>query len=95
VGAVVCCCFGVGRNSICAVIREFRLTSPQQIGQRLRAGTTCRSCVSELKALVNEERAAANLVSVPGVPGSLMRIGAAHDLAASGIDLTSIMHSGG
>ncbi len=24
-----------------------------------------------------------------------MRIGAAHDLAASGIDLTSIMHSGG
>jgi assimilatory nitrate reductase catalytic subunit len=52
VGTVICSCFGVGRNTICEAIREFRLTSPQQIGQRLRAGTNCGSCLPELKAIL-------------------------------------------
>src|SRR5665213_1261771 len=60
IGAVICSCFGVGRNSICSAIRQHRLTSPQQIGQRLRAGTNCGSCLPELKALLNEERIALN-----------------------------------
>jgi assimilatory nitrate reductase catalytic subunit len=41
--AVICSCFGVGRDSICAAIRDFNLNSSQQIGQRLRAGTNCGS----------------------------------------------------
>ena len=63
-GAVICSCFGVGRNSICSAIRQFRLTSPEQIGQRLRAGTNCGSCLPELKALLKAERAAPDIVSV-------------------------------
>ncbi len=54
-GTVVCSCFGVGRNTICAAIREFGLRSPEQIGQRLRAGTNCGSCLPELKAILNEQ----------------------------------------
>ena len=58
-GAVICSCFGVGRNSICSAIRQFGLTTPQQIGKRLRAGTNCGSCLPELKALIKEERSLA------------------------------------
>jgi assimilatory nitrate reductase catalytic subunit len=54
VGAVVCSCFGVGRNTICTAIQQFGLSTPQQIGQRLRAGTNCGSCVPELKAILKE-----------------------------------------
>jgi assimilatory nitrate reductase catalytic subunit len=57
IGAVICSCFGVGRNSICSAIRQHHLTSPQEIGQRLRAGTNCGSCLPELKSLLNEQRA--------------------------------------
>ncbi|MGA8708441.1 MAG: molybdopterin-dependent oxidoreductase, partial [Steroidobacteraceae bacterium] len=55
--AVICSCFGVGRDSICVAIRKCGLTSAQQIGQELRAGTNCGSCLPELKALINEHRA--------------------------------------
>jgi assimilatory nitrate reductase catalytic subunit len=61
-GPVICSCYGVSRDSICAAIREFRLTTPQQIGQRLRAGTNCGSCLPELKMILNEERAALPLM---------------------------------
>jgi assimilatory nitrate reductase catalytic subunit len=58
IGAVVCSCFGVGRNTICSAIRNFGLRSSVEIGQRLRAGTNCGSCLPELKAILNEESAA-------------------------------------
>jgi assimilatory nitrate reductase catalytic subunit len=51
-GPTVCSCFGVGRNTICRAIRDRGLSSAQQIGQHLRAGTNCGSCVSELNALL-------------------------------------------
>ncbi|MDP9011324.1 MAG: molybdopterin-dependent oxidoreductase [Pseudomonadota bacterium] len=57
-GAVVCSCFGVGRNTICSAIRDFGLRSPEQVGQRLRAGTNCGSCLPEIKAILNEQSAA-------------------------------------
>ena len=57
VGSLVCACFGVGRNTICAAIQQFGLTSPQQIGERLRAGSNCGSCLPELKAILQEEHA--------------------------------------
>jgi len=55
IGAVVCSCFGVGRNTLCVAIRDLGLRSTEQIGQRLRAGTNCGSCLPELKALLNEQ----------------------------------------
>ena len=53
-GRIVCSCFGVGVNALCTAIREFGLHSPEEIGQRLQAGTNCGSCVPELRALIGE-----------------------------------------
>jgi assimilatory nitrate reductase catalytic subunit len=58
-GTTVCSCFGVGRDSICKAIRKFKLTTPSQIGHRLRAGTNCGSCLPEIRAILEEEAAAA------------------------------------
>jgi assimilatory nitrate reductase catalytic subunit len=54
-GPLVCSCFGVGRNTISSAIRQLNLATPKQIGQRLRAGTNCGSCLPELSALIKEE----------------------------------------
>jgi assimilatory nitrate reductase catalytic subunit len=56
IGATVCSCFGVGRKTICAAIAKHALTTPQQIGQHLKAGTNCGSCIPELKAILAEQR---------------------------------------
>ena len=53
-GGIVCSCFGVGRNTLCQVIEEFGLQSPEEIGVRLQAGTNCGSCLPELRALIGE-----------------------------------------
>jgi assimilatory nitrate reductase catalytic subunit len=58
VGAVVCSCYGVGRNTIHAAIDKFGLTTAEQIGRRLRAGTNCGSCLPELKVMLKERAAA-------------------------------------
>jgi len=55
-GATVCSCFGVGRKTICAAIAKHTLTTHQQIGQHLKAGTNCGSCIPELKAILAEQR---------------------------------------
>jgi assimilatory nitrate reductase catalytic subunit len=49
----------VGVNTLCTAIREFGLNSPEEIGQRLQAGTNCGSCVPELRALIGEAAQAA------------------------------------
>jgi assimilatory nitrate reductase catalytic subunit len=67
VGPVVCSCFGVGRKTICAAIQKFRLTTPQQIGHRLRAGTNCGSCLPELKTILQEEDPMRNSMASPAV----------------------------
>jgi assimilatory nitrate reductase catalytic subunit len=56
-GPTVCSCFGVGRKRICDTIAKHQLTTPQQVGQQLRAGTNCGSCVPEIKLLLAEQRA--------------------------------------
>jgi assimilatory nitrate reductase catalytic subunit len=56
-GPMVCSCFGVGRRTICDAIKQQNLSTPQEVGQKLRAGTNCGSCVSEIKALITEVRA--------------------------------------
>jgi assimilatory nitrate reductase catalytic subunit len=53
----VCSCFGIGRKRICDAIGKLGLTTPQQVGQQLRAGTNCGSCVPEIKLLLAEQRA--------------------------------------
>jgi assimilatory nitrate reductase catalytic subunit len=56
-GPTVCSCFGVGRKRICEAIAKYGLTTPQQVGEKLRAGTNCGSCVPEIKLLLVENPA--------------------------------------
>lgn len=51
-GPTVCSCFGVGLNTIIEAIHSQRLTSAEQIGKALKAGTNCGSCVPELTEIV-------------------------------------------
>ena len=51
VGKIICACFNVGEKAIQAAIKEQKLTSHQQVGQCLKAGTNCGSCIPEIKAL--------------------------------------------
>ena len=52
-GKLVCACFGVGEKTICRAIAEHGLTSPEQVGEILQAGTNCGSCIPEIRALIN------------------------------------------
>ena len=51
-GATICACFDVGINTILSAISSQRLTSVEQIGAALNAGTNCGSCRPELAALL-------------------------------------------
>ena len=53
-GRIVCACFAIGLNTIRDAIRKNQLTTPEAIGQALKAGTNCGSCIPELKALLAE-----------------------------------------
>lgn len=52
-GRTICSCFGVGENRIRAAILE-GCASAAALGEKLRCGTNCGSCVPELKALLAE-----------------------------------------
>ena len=49
-GRPVCVCFGVGESAIRAAIAG-GCASVEAVGRRLKAGTRCGSCVSEIRAL--------------------------------------------
>ncbi|MBA3909588.1 MAG: nitrate reductase [Rhodobacter sp.] len=51
-GPIVCACFGVGLNTIAGAIAEGGCHSVLALGARLRAGTNCGSCKSELASLI-------------------------------------------
>jgi assimilatory nitrate reductase catalytic subunit len=51
-GKIVCSCFSVSQESIVAAVQADGLTTPAQIGARLKAGTNCGSCIPELKKLL-------------------------------------------
>jgi len=54
-GALVCSCFGVGRNSIAACARELGAAATiGEIGKRLKCGTNCGSCVAEIQTVMAE-----------------------------------------
>ena len=58
-GRIVCACFRVGFNRLVSAVREQSLATVEEIGQALRAGTNCGSCVPELKEVIAEARRAA------------------------------------
>jgi assimilatory nitrate reductase catalytic subunit len=51
-GRTVCACFGVGRETLIEAIAQKRLDSVAAIGNALRAGTNCGSCIPELRSLL-------------------------------------------
>ncbi len=51
VGTIVCSCFNIGEKTIQNTIREKALKTHQEVGQHLKAGTNCGSCIPEIKAL--------------------------------------------
>jgi len=51
-GPVICACFGVGLEVIRGSLRSGAVTSVEEIGKALRAGTNCGSCLPELKKIV-------------------------------------------
>jgi assimilatory nitrate reductase catalytic subunit len=55
-GPLVCSCFGVGRNALCNAIGKQGLATTQAIGQKLRAGTNCGSCLPEIRLLLAQTR---------------------------------------
>jgi len=54
-GKTVCACFSVGERAILAAIRAKKLTTVEEIGAAVRAGTNCGSCIPELKQLLAAE----------------------------------------
>ncbi|BBN59947.1 nitrate reductase [Hydrogenovibrio marinus] len=53
-GKIICSCFSVGFNTIVEAIQNDHLTSVEAIGQALKAGTNCGSCVPELQEILQE-----------------------------------------
>jgi len=51
-GPIVCACFGVGLHTIRDAISSGAVVSVEAIGQSLRAGTNCGSCLPELRKIV-------------------------------------------
>lgn len=58
-GPTICACLNVGLNTITAAIAAQNLTTVEEIGAALQAGTSCGSCRPELAALLTPRLAAA------------------------------------
>jgi assimilatory nitrate reductase catalytic subunit len=50
-GPIVCACFGVGLPAIREAVK-CGATTTADVGQKLRAGTNCGSCIPELRAII-------------------------------------------
>jgi len=51
-GKTVCACFNVGINTLLDCIKTESLTTTEQVGELLRAGTNCGSCLPEIKDML-------------------------------------------
>ncbi len=51
VGAIICSCFQVGEKTIKQAITSGECKSAEELGQYLKCGTNCGSCIPELKAM--------------------------------------------
>lgn len=54
-GEIICACFSVGEKSIEKAIKEKNLKTSAEIGEHLKAGTNCGSCIPELKQLIEKK----------------------------------------
>ncbi len=52
VGPIVCACHQVGKNTLMQAITAQGLTTVEAIGEHLKAGTNCGSCIPELRGLL-------------------------------------------
>jgi NifU-like protein len=53
-GRIVCTCFGVTDEKIARVVRENKLTTPEQVTNYCKAGGGCGGCVPEIQAIIDE-----------------------------------------
>jgi assimilatory nitrate reductase catalytic subunit len=53
-GRTVCACFSVGLSTLRRTILDRRLTSVGEIGEALRAGTNCGTCIPELREILRD-----------------------------------------
>ena len=51
-GPIVCSCLSVYKQQIVDAIKEHNLKTVEQVGELLKAGTNCGSCISEIKQLL-------------------------------------------
>lgn len=54
-GKTVCACFNVGVNTLIETIQSQSLTTPEEVGEILSAGTNCGSCVPEIREIIQQE----------------------------------------
>ncbi|MGR8935615.1 MAG: molybdopterin-dependent oxidoreductase [Gammaproteobacteria bacterium] len=59
-GKLVCACFGVNSGTLLEAIEKYALRTPAEVGQHLKAGTHCGSCLPEIDTLIalSEQRKA-------------------------------------
>ena len=57
-GKTICVCFNVGEKTILNNIKAQGLSTAEQIGECLQAGTNCGSCLPELRAIVERKEIA-------------------------------------
>jgi assimilatory nitrate reductase catalytic subunit len=55
-GPLVCSCFSVGRHTLSRLIASEGLRDAREVGERLRAGTGCGSCLPEIRSLLAMSR---------------------------------------
>jgi assimilatory nitrate reductase catalytic subunit len=55
-GAIVCACFDIGARTLARAMTEQRLTSVEEVGAALRAGTNCGSCRPAIGTLLRQQR---------------------------------------
>jgi len=52
-GRTICACFNVGLKTLERAIREQGLATVQAVGEALKAGTNCGSCVAEIREVID------------------------------------------
>ncbi len=57
-GSIVCACYAVGKNTINNAIKNDACTTVQALGDKLKAGTNCGSCIPELNEIITSTLAA-------------------------------------
>jgi assimilatory nitrate reductase catalytic subunit len=62
---VVCACFGVKLDAVRKAVASGEASTLAQIGRKLRAGTNCGSCLSELKRLIVIARRRGHAAGIP------------------------------